>query len=133
MTHFRLFCNATLAFIILFGTVAAGQDWSQWRGPDRDGAVPSFQLPEGKWPERLIRRWTVEVGQGYAAPLLIGDRIYSFTRQDDDEVMQALDASSGETIWRSAYPALFEMNPGTRYHGPGPKSTPVFADDRLFT
>ena len=133
MTHCRFLCNTTLAFIILFGTVAAGQDWSQWRGPDRDGAVPSFQLPEGKWPERLIRRWTVEVGQGYAAPLLIGDRIYSFTRQDDDEVMQALNASSGETIWRSAYPALFEMNPGTRYHGPGPKSTPVFADDRLFT
>jgi outer membrane protein assembly factor BamB len=47
--------------------------------------------------------------------------------------MTALDPDSGDVVWRSAYPAPFEMVPATRRHGPGPKSTPVLADGRLFT
>jgi outer membrane protein assembly factor BamB len=47
--------------------------------------------------------------------------------------MAAHDAGSGAVIWRTAYPAPFEMNPATRKHGPGPKSTPAFADGRLFS
>ena len=47
--------------------------------------------------------------------------------------MSALDAASGDGIWRTSYPAPFDMNPATQRHGPGPKSTPAFADGRLFT
>lgn len=47
--------------------------------------------------------------------------------------MLALEASSGRTIWRTAYPALFKMNPATKAHGEGPKSTPLFHGGRLFT
>ena len=36
-------------------------------------------------------------------------------------------------IWRTSYPAPFKMNPATAPHGPGPKSTPTFADNRIFT
>jgi outer membrane protein assembly factor BamB len=56
-----------------------------------------------------------------------------FTRQAEEEVMSALDAASGKVLWRTAYPAGFKMNPATQRHGPGPKSTPVFASNRLFT
>ena len=110
----------------------AGQDTAQWRGPNRDGSVAGFDVP-ASWPDGLTRQWTVEVGFGYATPLLVGDRIYQFSRQGDDEVMQALDPATGETIWRSSYSARFQMMPATRVHGPGPKSTPAYADGRLFT
>ena len=112
--------------------VAAGQDWPQWRGPNRDGAVTSFSAPTS-WPEGLTKQWKVDVGLGYATPLLVGDRIYMYTRQGEDEVMMALDAGSGEVIWRTNYPAPFDMNPATSRHRAGPKSTPAFADGRLFT
>ena len=46
--------------------------------------------------------------------------------------MTALTPDTGRVLWRTAYPAPFEMLPATRRHGPGPKSTPVFADGRLF-
>ena len=75
----------------------------------------------------------MDVGLGYATPLVVGDRIYTYTRQDEDEVMMALDARSGEIIWRTSYPAPFDMNPATSRHRAGPKSTPTFADGRLFT
>ena len=123
---------AILAGLTAPAPVAAGQDWPQWRGPNRDGAVTSFSEP-ASWPEGLTEQWTVDVGLGYATPLVVGDWIYTYTRQDEDEVMMALDARSGEIIWRTSYPAPFGMNPATARHRAGPKSTPTFADGRLFT
>jgi len=111
---------------------ARAQDWPQWRGPARDGAITFFREP-ATWPKTLTRRWQVEIGAGYAVPLVVGERVYVFTRQNEDEVMTALDGRSGKPIWRTSYPAPFKMNPATAPHGPGPKSTPTFADDRIFT
>ena len=126
---------ARIAVIVVgaaLATAAAAQEWPQWRGPNRDGAVPSFNAPTS-WPGTLTELWKVDVGLGYATPLLVGERIYLFTRQREDEVMTALDAQSGKVIWRTSYPVPFDMNPATSKHGPGPKSTPAFADNRLFT
>ena len=122
----------TLLWAVLLAPTAGAQDWPQWRGPNRDGAVASFRAP-ASWPERLREMWKVEVGSGYATPLLVGDRLYVYTRQGEDEVLTALDALSGEPVWRASYPAPFEMKSATSRHGPGPKSTPAFADGRLFT
>ena len=63
---------------------------------------------------------------------LVGNRLYLFSRQGDDEVMSALDADTGKVIWRTAYPIAVELHPAATKHGPGPKSTPVFADGKLF-
>jgi outer membrane protein assembly factor BamB len=128
-----------LVVIGLCGITAGGfairpgfaQDWPQWRGPNRDGAGV-FSVP-ASWPESLRRQWQIDVGFGYATPVLVEDRVYMFTRQNDDEVMTALDASTGEVIWRSAYAAPFQMFAATAPHGPGPKSTPAYEDGRLFT
>ena len=107
-------------------------DWPQWRGAQRDGAA-AF-MPPATWPERLTERWKVEVGLGYSAPIIAGDRVFAFSRQEDSEVMRALDAATGKTIWETKYLATFKPNPAaTRTHGTGPKSTPVFADGRLYT
>jgi outer membrane protein assembly factor BamB len=129
MTHTRL---AVVALIALGLTPLAAQDWPQWRGPARDGVVRGFK-PPASWPTTLTKRWNVEVGTGYATPLVIGDRLYVFSRQGDNEVMTAFDAASAKVLWRTSYPAPFKMNPATAPHGPGPKSTPTFAANRLFT
>ena len=134
-THAAL--AGTLAFLGLTALVAgqnrtAGPDWPQWRGPNRDGSLPTFTAPP-TWPEALTRRWKVEVGTGYATPIVVANRVYAFSRQDEDEVMRALDAETGKTIWETRYATQFKMNPATARHGPGPKSTPTFADGRLFT
>lgn len=110
----------------------ANTDWPQWRGANRDGAAV-FAAPSA-WPEALSKKWQVEVGIGYAAPITVGDRVYAFSRQNEDEVMRALDAATGKTIWETKYAASFKPNPAaTRTHGTGPKSTPTFADGRLYS
>jgi len=107
-------------------------DWPQWRGPNRDGVIPSFTAPN-PWPEKLTRKWKVEVGLGYATPVVIGNRVYMFARQADEEVLGALDADTGKVLWRATYPAAFTISPAAARHEKGPKATPTFANGKLFT
>jgi outer membrane protein assembly factor BamB len=114
------------------GRVEGAANWPQWRGANRDGAA-TFTVP-ATWPDTLNLKWKVEVGLGYSAPITVGDRVYAYSRQDDHEVMRALDAATGKVIWESKYVAAFKPNPAaTSKHGTGPKSTPTFADGRLYT
>ena len=110
----------------------AGGDWPQWRGPNRDGTVTTFTEPRA-WPGTLTQKWKIEVGTGYATPVVVGNRVYAFSRQDENEVMRALDADTGKIVWETKYPAPFTMNRATARHGPGPKSTPTYSNGRLFT
>ncbi len=122
---------AVACILVVSAAAAAAQDWAQWRGPERDGRATGFEAPAA-WPETLQRRWSVEVGAGYATPLIVGDTLFAFARQGEEEVLLALDPATGEVRRRSAYPAPFDMSPATARHGPGPKSTPAFADGRIF-
>ena len=124
--------TAVLALGAVPAALGQGADYTQWRGANRDGTVANFTEPSA-WPEQLTQRWKVEVGTGYATPLLVGDRLYLFSRLEGQEVMQALDAASGKVIWRSGYPVTFTMHSATTRHGEGPKSTPVFFNGRLFS
>ena len=110
----------------------ASSDWPQWRGPNRDGAT-SAPSDAQAWPERLTQKWKVEVGLGYATPLVIGNRIYQFARKGEREVMMAIDADSGKVLWETGHDAAFTMMSATVQHGPGPKSTPAFANGRLYS
>jgi len=125
-----------VAAVIGVASAVGGQsrpaDWPQWRGPNRDGAVASFVEPKA-WPEQLTRKWKVDVGIGYATPILIGNRIFVYSRRDDDETLTALEAETGKAIWQSKYPAPYTMHPAAVRHEKGPKSTPTFANGKLYT
>ena len=126
---------AFIGILAITATVSAQNrpaDWPQWRGPNRDGAIASFVEPKS-WPEKLTRKWKVEVGLGYASPVLVGSRVYMFSRQGDNEILQALNADTGAKIWDSGYAAPFTMNPAAARHEKGPKSTPTFSGGKLFT
>jgi outer membrane protein assembly factor BamB len=128
----RLIGLAILAAIGSAPIAAQKQDWPQWRGAGRDGAA-TFTVP-ASWPEKLTLKWKVEVGTGYSAPITAGNRVYAFARQGEDEVMRALDAATGKTVWETKYNATYKPNAAaTRTHGTGPKSTPTLAEGRLFT
>ena len=131
--------RAAIILLLLSGFLtAAGQarqaasDVTQWRGANRDGAQTGFTAPAA-WPAQLTQRWKIDVGSGYATPIVVGNRVYVFSRQGEEEVMSGIDAASGKVIWRTAYAAPFEMNSAARPHGPGPKSTPVFFNGRLYS
>ena len=127
---------AVLVIVVVLAGHAGAQkpapDWPQWRGPSRDGVVASMTPPK-VWPPSLTLAWKADVGAGYASPIVVGSRVYMFSRQEPLEVLQALDAGSGKSIWRADYPAPFKAPGGAARHGEGPKSTPAYADGKLFT
>ena len=112
--------------------IAGGEEWPQWRGPHRDGALSAGDTP-ASWPEHLQVRWKVTVGEGHASPILARGRIFVFTRQQGNEIASSIDPASGKVIWQQSYPAPFKMHPAAVQHGEGPKSTPVLHDGKLFT
>ena len=130
----RLFVGGAV-LIGCAGTAAAQsspRDYPQWRGLNRDGAASAFSEPTS-WPETLTRKWKVDVGEGYATPLLVADTVYVFTRRNGAEVMTALNAETGKELWHTSYPAPYKPATPAAAHGVGPKSTPLFHNGRLFT
>lgn len=117
--------------IVLFvlAGVCAAADFPQWRGAARDGVVES----RGAWPEKLTPGWKVTIGEGHASPIAAGGRIYSFARQNGQEVVRAHQAADGKVLWEQSYPAPYKMHEAATGHGEGPKSTPVLAGGRLYT
>jgi outer membrane protein assembly factor BamB len=129
--------DATRKVMVLAGCVALivascawAQDWPQWRGPNRDGKVTGFTAPE-KWPQQLTQKWQVTVGAGDATPALVGDKLYVFTRQGDEEVISCLNAADGTPVWTDKYVAQAVSGPAARH--PGPRSSPAVADGKVVT
>ena len=124
--------------LIAFGSLSLTQaseevsSWTGWLGPDQAGRAQGFKTPKA-WPEKLQQRWRVEVGEGYSTPLVISDRIYQHARQGDDEVLWCLDRKTGKAVWRKSMPIEFVAGRNGERHGLGPKSTPTYADGRVFT
>lgn len=120
-----------VGFVILIGAGSVlGQDWPQWRGPDRDGIASGFTAP-GQWPAELTQKWRVTVGLGDSTPALIGDRLYVFTRQGEEEVILCLNAANGKELWKEKYTAQAVTGAASRH--PGPRSSPAVADGKVVT
>lgn len=128
--------SAAFALLSLAYTVAVAQsslqNYPQWRGRERDGAASGFSEPKS-WPKNLTRRWKVPVGEGYATPIVVGKTVYSFTRRGGDEVMMALNATTGKTVWQTSYSAPYTPGSPAAAHGAGPKATPLFYNGKLYT
>ena len=116
--------------LVAIASCAVAQDWPQWRGADRDGKVTGFTAPQ-TWPKELTQKWRVTVGAGDATPALVGERLYVFTRQGDQEVTTCLKAADGSQIWQDKYAAQEVTGAAARH--PGPRSSPAVADGKVVT
>jgi outer membrane protein assembly factor BamB len=117
------------ALLVCAGTLWA-QDWPQWRGPHRDGKAAGFVAP-AQWPQQLTQKWKATVGAGDATPALVGDRLFVFARQGDEEVTLCLSAADGQEIWKDKYVAQAVTGAASRH--PGPRSSPAVADGKVVT
>jgi outer membrane protein assembly factor BamB len=122
----------SVPLIALFALVtdALAQDWPQWRGPGRDARVAGF-VPPKAWPKELAQKWKVTVGQGDAAPSLVGNQLFIFARQEGSEVTLCLDAATGKELWSDKIEAQAISGPASGHAGP--RSSPAVADGKVVT
>src|SRR5262245_43190305 len=117
------------AFLGAAALAARGEDWPQFRGPQRDGASRETGLLRA-WPPggpRLL--WTYAgAGVGYSGPAVVGDRLYLAGGRGAGEVLIALDipnAPGGEAkeAWSAEIGPLFQWR-GNNWNT-GPNATPT--------
>jgi outer membrane protein assembly factor BamB len=126
-----LIAAAALAIAALsVSNPARAADWPQWRGPNGAGRATDF-TPPATWPKTLTQQWTLAVGDGVATPALVGDKLYVFTREQENEVIRCVDATTGKEIWQDKYEARAPEGPPAQY--PGPRSSPAVADGKVIT
>ncbi|MDQ3213914.1 MAG: PQQ-like beta-propeller repeat protein [Acidobacteriota bacterium] len=118
---------------------AADTTWLQWGGPRRNFVVDSPGLASS-WPASGPPKiWSRDLGEGHSAIVADGGRLYtmyrplgmlSMIRRSQQEIVTAIDATNGRTIWEYAIDsptAGFNLSEGA-----GPHSTPLLVGDRLF-
>lgn len=129
----RAMNKAILALILFTSAITINaQEWTQWRGPARDGSVSGKNVP-AKWPESLQRTWRVEIGEGYSSPVVAGGRVFVHVRRDPEEVVAAINLADGKVVWEQKYQAVFNKNQYAVQMAKGPNSTPLVIGNRLFT
>src|SRR5215210_3077881 len=99
-----------LIFVFLVATsVVSAQEWTQWRGPGRDGSVSAKNAPAA-WPQSLQRSWRVEIGEGYSSPVVAGGRAFVHGRRDPEEIVTSISLADGKILWQQKYQSTFQKN-----------------------
>lgn len=132
MTRFNRFTSLA---VLAFGTatLAAAENWPQWRGPGSQGISTETQLPT-EWTATKNIAWKTALPAGYSSPIVWGDRVFVTSAVEGDLVpgakavehmvdgqvwvhpdsvaadrkhalkILALDAKTGKVLWdRTAY------------------------------
>jgi outer membrane protein assembly factor BamB len=90
---------------LLSTTVARASDWPRFRGPNGAGTSADKDVPV-KWTTENVL-WKKEIpGVGHSSPIVHGGRIFlqSSPRDGKERWLIALDAASGELLWKAADP-----------------------------
>lgn len=129
-----------VAFTVIFAitTVSFAQEkaeiqWKQFRGNDRNGSS-SMQIANS-WTENAPQLlWNKTIGEGFSEVLIASDKLYTMTSEMTDSVsgleyMLALDAKTGETLWKTKVDSIFIDVDG---FGNGPRSTPAIDDNYAY-
>ncbi len=119
----------SVGLLCVVGAVS-GADWPQLLGPNRDGVSTETGLLQ-TWPKegpKVI--WQKDIGEGFAGPVIVGDRLILFHRVGDNMVVACLDPASGKERWKFPYQTSYQDDFGK---GNGPRATPTVAGDHVYT
>lgn len=110
----------------------AGEDWPVWGGKNRDFIVNTTGLADS-WPAAGPKQiWSRPMGDGYSAIAEEGGVLYTAFRREPKDVVTALDAATGKTLWEYEYDNPFQ-NAYSEAVGPGPYAMPQVIGDRVLT
>ena len=134
-----MYTMKTNLLILLFTAVisgnhifAFGMDWTQWRGPNRDGVVTGKIWPTDLKATHLAPKWRIELGSSYSGPIMDGDAIYVTESSEDNEVVRALDRTNGKEKWRHTWAGKMRVPFFAAKNGSWIRSTPALANGKLF-
>ncbi|MBP89037.1 MAG: Pyrrolo-quinoline quinone [Planctomycetaceae bacterium] len=123
------FFAIALVLPLLLSQSALAGEWPQILGPTRNG-IAQDEKPIEPWAAAGPKRvWSREVGQGFAGPAVVGDRVIVFHRVDDSERVEAIDRKTGRSLWHQEFEASYR---GTINPDVGPRCVPLVHGDSIY-
>ena len=102
-------------------------DWTQFRGPDRDGVAPD-QKTTLNWNSSPVLRWKTPAGEGHSSIITFGDSVITMEQDGQEELVIARSLDNGKTKWKHAVRTKWD----DFMSGVGPRSTPTITDGKLY-
>ena len=91
--------HALALFLAASTLTLAGDNWPNWRGPDRNGVSDETDLPL-EWSTTGNIHWKLDLpGRSGSTPVVWGDRIFVISTRDDQIVLWSVDRPSGTIQW----------------------------------
>jgi len=115
--------GSPLLFAVQAGkTTEKSLDWSQFRGPKRDGHSADTGLLQ-EWPSSgpPLAWKTTGIGIGFSSVSSWGNKVFTMGEDGGKCHLVALNAGDGKVVWKLPVGGAFTEAQG----GPGPRSTPA--------
>lgn len=102
-----------LAAVLARPTGCAGDEWPQWRGPNRDGVWRETGIVESLPGPTIPLRWRVPISSGYTGPTVAGGRVFVMDRQTQPREVERVHCfawQTGEKLWSHSYECPYEVS-----------------------
>ena len=95
---------------LLLSVTVQGEDWPQFRGPNRDGGWNEAGILQHFPDEGLEIRWRASIGKGFSSPVVSAGRVYvTDVEVEDRRILErghCFDEKSGKFLWQLTAPKL---------------------------
>lgn len=133
----RLASGLLLGGLLLGGLVQPGlADWTDYRGPKRDGTSGQKNLPSTWSPAGTNLAWKAPIG-GRSTPVVKGNRLYLLTTKGQGKTLQellvCLNADTGQKVWEQPINIYSSDVPPHRAAWASPAIDPVSGNVFVFS
>ncbi len=126
----RMLKSLIAVCLFLLVTMAHGQEWTRFRGPNGQGISYDKTIPI-KWTEKDYN-WKVELpGGGHSSPVVWGDKVFVTcgNQKTSRGMLLALSVSDGRVLWQKEYALTrYRMNRSNSYA----TATPALDVDHVY-
>jgi outer membrane protein assembly factor BamB len=123
---FSISLNVILALFLLVPAFA--NDWTEWRGPARDGISPEKGLPTSWSPAGRNLAWKAPYG-GRSAPIVMNGRVYlqniAGKGAEEQERIMCFNADTGKLLWEHRFNVYLSDVPPHRVGWASPVGDPA--------
>jgi len=123
---FSISLNVILVLLLLVPAFA--NDWTEWRGPARDGISPEKGLPTSWSPTGQNLAWKAPYG-GRSAPIVMNGRVYlqniAGKGAEEQERIMCFNADTGKLLWEHRFNVYLSDVPPHRVGWASPVGDPA--------
>jgi len=123
---FSISLNVILVLFLLVPAFA--NDWTEWRGPARDGISPEKGLPTSWSPTGQNLAWKAQYG-GRSAPIVMNGRVYlqniAGKGAEEQERIMCFNADTGKLLWEHRFNVYLSDVPPHRVGWASPVGDPA--------